>query len=91
MPPLEAMACGVPVIISNTSSLPEVVGDAGIMVDPTDANSLCDAMHSVLTNKELWNRMSNMGRERSKLFSWERAAKEIKGLYDEALSVYKYQ
>jgi glycosyltransferase involved in cell wall biosynthesis len=91
LPPLEAMACGIPVITSNTSSLPEVVGDVGIMVDTTDVNSLCEAMHSVLTNKELWSRMSNMGRERSKLFSWEIAAKEILGVYDEALSVYKYQ
>ncbi len=43
LPPLEAMACGVPVITSNTSSLPEVVDNAGIMVDPDDVNSLCEA------------------------------------------------
>jgi glycosyltransferase involved in cell wall biosynthesis/GT2 family glycosyltransferase len=91
LPPLEAMACGMPVITSNTSSLPEVVGDAGIMVAPTDVNSLCEAMHSVLTNKELWNRMSNMGLERSKLFSWDNTVKKILEIYDEVISVYKYQ
>jgi len=87
LPPLEAMACGIPVITSNTSSLPEVVGDAGIMVNPTDVNSLCEVMYSVLTDKELRNRMSRMGRERSKLFSWNKAANEILEIYDGMLSV----
>ena len=91
LPPLEAMACGVPVITSNTSSLPEVIGDAGIMVDPTDVNSLCESMYILLKDKELWNHMSNKGRERSNLFSWENTAKKILKIYDEALSVYKYQ
>jgi anaerobic magnesium-protoporphyrin IX monomethyl ester cyclase len=87
LPPLEAMACGIPVITSNTSSLPEVIGDAGIMVDPTDVNSLCESMCLLLKDKELWKRMSNAGRERSKLFSWEKAAKEILEIYDGVLSV----
>ncbi|MCP4268618.1 MAG: glycosyltransferase family 4 protein, partial [Candidatus Brocadiaceae bacterium] len=77
LPTLEAMACGIPVITSNTSSLPEVVGDAGIMVDPTDVNSLSDAMCKVLKDKELRLRMRNMGLERSKLFSWNNTAKKI--------------
>ena len=85
LPPLEAMACGIPVITSNTSSLPEVIGDVGIMVDPTDEKSLCDAMYSVLTNKELWQHMSNKGLLRSKMFSWERSAQEILKIYDEIL------
>ncbi len=91
LPPLEAMACGIPVITSNTSSLPEVVGDAGIMVDPTDINSLSDVMCKVIKDKELRLRMRKMGLERSKLFSWEKAAKEILVIYDEALSIHKYQ
>ena len=91
LPPLEAMACGIPVITSNTSSLPEVIGDAGIMVDPTDVNSLCEAMHSVLTNKKLWQHMSNKGLERSKLFSWDNTVKQILKIYDEALSKNKSQ
>ena len=91
LPPLEAMACGVPVITSNISSLPEVVGDAGIMVDPTDANFLSDAMCRVLKDKELRLRMRNMGLERSKLFSWDNTAKKMLKIYDEALSVHRYQ
>jgi glycosyltransferase involved in cell wall biosynthesis len=85
LPPLEAMACGIPVITSNTSSLPEVVGDAGIMVVPDDVNSLCEAMYNVLTNNELRQHLSNKGLERSKLFSWEGTAKKILEIYDEVL------
>jgi anaerobic magnesium-protoporphyrin IX monomethyl ester cyclase len=86
LPPLEAMACGIPVITSNSSSLPEVIGDAGIMVSPTNVNSLCEAMQSVLTNKGLWHHMSNKGLERCKLFSWEATANKIVEIYDELLS-----
>ena len=85
LPPLEAMACGIPVITSNTSSLPEVIGDAGIMIDPTDVNSLSDVMCKVLKDKELRLRMRNMGLERSKLFSWENTAKKMLDIYDDAL------
>jgi glycosyltransferase involved in cell wall biosynthesis len=91
LPPLEAMACGIPVITSNTSSLPEVIGNAGIMVDPGDVNSLSEAMYNVLEDKELRSQMSKNGLKRAKLFSWEKAAKEILEIYDEALSVYKSQ
>ena len=91
LPPLEAMACGVPVITSNTSSLPEVIGDAGIMVNPTDINLLCERMCLLLKDRELWNRMRNMGLERSKLFLWDKTAEKILKVYDEVLSVHKYQ
>ena len=57
LPPLEAMQCGVPVITSNTSSLPEVVGDAGIILDPTDADGLCAALLNVSQNAGLRQRM----------------------------------
>ena len=89
LPPLEAMACGVPVITSNTSSLPEVVGNAGIMVDPDDDNSLSEAMFNMLKDKDLRYQMSNRGLKRAKLFSWEKVAKEILGIYDEALLTYR--
>ncbi len=82
-PPLEAMACGIPVITSNTSSLPEVVGDAGIMVNPTDVNSLCDSMFNLLHDRELWHHMSSKGLERAKSFSWAKAAREILEIYKE--------
>ncbi len=90
LPPLEAMACGIPVITSNTSSLPEVVGGAGIMVDPTDVSSLCDSMYDLLQDRKLWHSMRNMGLERSKLFSWEKVTKETLVVYDEVLLKKNY-
>ncbi len=83
LPPLEAMACGTPVITSNTSSLPEVVGDAGIMVDPYDVEGLADAIHEVLTNDGLREDMIKKGLERAKMFSWERCARETIKVYEE--------
>ena len=82
LPPLEAMACGCPVITSNTSSLPEVVGEAGIMVNPYDTNSLVEAMRQVLTNSELRDNMVRKGLEQAKKFSWEKAARETLEVYN---------
>jgi glycosyltransferase involved in cell wall biosynthesis len=76
LPPLEAMACGTPVITSNASSLPEVVGDAGIMVNPYDVDELAKAMYEVLTNDGLREELSKKGLERAKLFSWKKCAEE---------------
>ena len=81
--PLESMACGTPVITSNTSSLPEVVGDAGIMIDPHDVDRLADAMHEVLSNDRLREDMIKKGLERAKMFSWEKCAKETLKVYEE--------
>jgi len=75
LPPLEAMACGTPVITSNTSSLPEVVGDAGIMIDPYDVDGLVQAMHSILRDDTLKQELSKKGLERARKFSWVRCAK----------------
>ena len=86
LPPLEAMACGVPVITSNTSSLPEVVGNAGIMVDPHDINSLSEAMNNVLKDQELRCRMSRDGLKRSKMFTWEKTVSGVLKVYNEILS-----
>jgi len=85
LPPLEAMACGVPVITSNTSSLPEVVGEAGVMVDPTNVNLLCERMGHVLEDSEVRHYMINRGLERVKLFSWRNTAKQIMKIYEETL------
>lgn len=87
LPPLEAMACGTPVITSNTSSLPEVVGDAGVMIDPYDVDGLAKAMFEVLTNEGLREDMRKKGLKRAKLFSWEKTAKETLKIYEE---VYKW-
>jgi len=81
-PPLEAMACGCPVITSNTSSLPEVVGEAGIMVNPYDTDSLVKAMRQVLTDAKLRDDMIRKGLEQSKKFSWEKAARETQEVYN---------
>jgi len=82
LPPLEAMACGCPVVTSNTSSLPEVVGEAGIMVDPYDTDSLAQAMRQVLTDDKLRDDMVRKGLERSRSFSWERAAEQTLEVYN---------
>jgi glycosyltransferase involved in cell wall biosynthesis len=84
LPPLEAMACGTPVIISNSSSIPEVVGDAGLMVDPYDVEALANAMRRVLADGGLRSTMSARGIERAKTFSWDRAAEQVLGVLREA-------
>jgi glycosyltransferase involved in cell wall biosynthesis len=81
LPPLEAMACGTPVITSNTTSLPEVVGDAGIMIDPQDFELMADKMYDVLTNNKLKDKMINNGLKRSKLFKWDDSAKKTLEIY----------
>jgi len=81
-PPLEAMACGCAVVTSNTSSLPEVVGEAGIMVNPYDTRSLAQAMRQVLTDSELRDSMVRKGLEQSKKFSWERTAELTLQVYN---------
>ncbi|MBA7590441.1 D-inositol-3-phosphate glycosyltransferase [subsurface metagenome] len=81
-PVLEAMACGCPVITSNTSSLPEVVGKAGIMVDPHNTDSLAQAMWRVLTDSKLRDNMIRKGLEQSKRFSWEKAAEQTLEVYN---------
>lgn len=87
LPPLEAMKCGVPVITSNTSSLPEVVGDAGIMVDPKDADALCQSMLEIYKKPSLRESMSLKSLERSKQFSWEKCTQETITAYKAALRI----
>lgn len=81
LPPLEAMACGVPVVVSNTTSLPEVVGDAGFLVMPTDIDAIAAALKAVLDNPELAATMSRKGSERARSFSWDRCARETLEIY----------
>ena len=80
------MQCGVPVITSNTSSLPEVVGDAGIMVPPTDMDALCQAMATLFQDRALRDRLALRSRERAATFSWARCAAETVDAYRAALS-----
>lgn len=85
LPPLEAMQCGVPVITSNTSSLPEVVGDAGIMLDPQDLDGLCHALNAVIVNNELQVEMSQRSLQQALLFTWDRCVEDTISAYKNAL------
>ncbi len=86
LPPLEAMQCGVPVITSNTTSLPEVVGDAGIMLDPTDEAGLCQSMLEIYNKPSLRELLSARSLERAKQFSWDRCVRETIAAYRTALA-----
>jgi glycosyltransferase involved in cell wall biosynthesis len=83
LPPLEAMACGAPVITSNTSALPEVVGDAALLIDPHSSEDLSEAMRAVLADGEMRSTMRRQSLERATLFSWERAAADTLKVYRE--------
>ena len=85
MPPLEAMACGTPVITSNSTSLPEVIGKAGIMVDPHEIHDLSSNMYNVLTDDDLAKNMSINGLKRSKIFNWEESARKTVEIYEKML------
>jgi glycosyltransferase involved in cell wall biosynthesis len=81
LPVLEAMACGVPVICSNTSSLPEVAGDAAFLVDPADVRALAGAMEQALTDEHLRSELMAKGLERARWFTWEKAAAKTLEVY----------
>lgn len=85
LPVLEAMACGTPVITSNTSSLPEVAGDAALMVNPQDVNAIAIAMQRVLENPALSSQMRQKGLARAQQFTWERTARETIAVYEQVL------
>jgi glycosyltransferase involved in cell wall biosynthesis len=86
IPPLEAMQCGSPVITGNRTSLPEVVGDAGILVDPFDVTSIADAMDRLLGDSQLREDLRRKGFERAKLFSWKRAARETLDIFEKVMN-----
>lgn len=83
LPPLEAMACGCPVITSNISSMPEVVRDAGILVHPLDVDEFTEAIHAVLSNEGLKADIVRKGLIRAQFFSWRKAAKQTLRVYEE--------
>jgi glycosyltransferase involved in cell wall biosynthesis len=86
LPVIEAMACGVPVVASNLSAIPEVAGEAALLVDPRDVDQLCDAMERVLRDKRLQGALQRRGIERAQGFSWERTARETIAVYQETAS-----
>jgi glycosyltransferase involved in cell wall biosynthesis len=81
LPVLEAMTLGAPVITSNTSSIPEVTGDAAILIDPGESVQLAEAILKAISDSQLRQDLITKGRERAKLFSWERTAKETLNAY----------
>lgn len=86
IPPLEAMHYGCPVLTSNSSSLPEVVGDAGIYFNPKDMDNLMSQLEDILTESDLRSRCVQKGFQREGMFSWDRCADETLAYYQELLS-----
>jgi glycosyltransferase involved in cell wall biosynthesis len=82
LPPLEAMACGVPVVCSNATSLPEVVGEAGLLVPPDDAASWTEALGRLLDDAELRGELRARGLARARLYTWEAAAQKTLAVYE---------
>lgn len=82
LPPLEAMCCGAPVLSSNLSSIPEVVGTGGILVNPTDVNELSDNIIKILNNIELQDELKSNALNRAKKFSWSITAKKTLDVYN---------
>ncbi len=86
LPAGEALACGVPVVATTGGGLPEVVGDAGVLVDPGDANALADAVRDLLADDQRRRRLGERGRERIvEEFDWKRAARETVHTYRNAI------
>jgi glycosyltransferase involved in cell wall biosynthesis len=81
IPLLEAMACGAPIITSNTSSMPEVAGQAAIFVDPLDANQIADAILKLQSDNELKEKLKSAGFERINNFTWQHNAELTLSIY----------
>jgi glycosyltransferase involved in cell wall biosynthesis len=87
LPPLEAMQCGVPVIVGDRTSLPEVVGDAGLLVDPFDVDALAVAIEKVINDSDLRAQLRVKGLARAKLFDWRETARQTLAVYQKAAGV----
>jgi glycosyltransferase involved in cell wall biosynthesis len=86
LPPLEAMQCGIPIITSNTSSLPEVVGKAGVMIDPNDDDELCGAMLKIYNSADVRKKMSVDSLAQAHKFSWKQCAEQTIDTYTAAIA-----
>lgn len=87
LPPLEAMQCGAPVIVGDKTSLPEVVGDAGILMDPFDVDDMAAAIEKVISDSNLREQLRVKGLERAKLFNWQKTARQTLAAYQKAAGV----
>jgi glycosyltransferase involved in cell wall biosynthesis len=81
LPPLEAMASGTPVVTSNLSSLPEVAGNAAVLVDPYDTGAIADGIYQVLTDEGLRTDLRRRGLARAHQFSWESSVRRVREIY----------
>jgi glycosyltransferase involved in cell wall biosynthesis len=87
LPPLEAMACGTPALTSNTSSLPEVAGDAAVLVNPHDTDTIAEGMLNIVQNEAFRKDLRARGIVRAKQFTWDRAAELTIQTYRRALGL----
>ena len=87
LPPLEAMASGTPVVTSNVSSLPEVAGDAAVLVDPYDPAAIADGIYRVLTDEQLRKDLRHRGVARAGMFSWEQSVRRVRKIYGEVATL----
>jgi glycosyltransferase involved in cell wall biosynthesis len=91
LPPLEAMACGCPVIASNVTAMPEVLGDAALLVDPTSAGAMAEAMRAVLQGDAPTPELRARGLRQAARYSWARAAEQTRSVYAEAIHVRRHR
>jgi glycosyltransferase involved in cell wall biosynthesis len=80
-PPLEAMACGTPIVAANTASLPEVMGNTGVMCDPFDPDCYVEEVRKILTDEDYRRNLINLGYDRARKFTWEETARKLINVY----------
>ncbi len=88
LPPLEAMKCGAPVIVGNKTSLPEVVGDAALMIDPFDVNAIAAAIQKVISDSDFRSELRGKGMQRAKQFDWKETARRTLAVYEKAFAIH---
>jgi glycosyltransferase involved in cell wall biosynthesis len=81
LPPLEAMACGIPAVVSDVGALPEVVGESALIVNPYSTTSIAEGIHRVVSDRNLREELTKRGLQRAKRFSWEKTARETLHVY----------
>ncbi|MGE5632450.1 MAG: glycosyltransferase family 4 protein [Caulobacteraceae bacterium] len=86
LPPLEAMQCGTPVVTSNVSSIPEIVGDACKLINPYSVDDIADSILSLLSDGDEWHKYSLMGREKAKEYSWQKTALKTMEVYKKCMN-----
>lgn len=85
LPPLEAMACGCPVVVSNAASLPEACGDAAYYIDPHNVNSIVEGINKVITDEGLKQELIQKGLKQVKMFNWDKTAKQFLSVFEEVI------